>query len=54
MQKIIPNNLTNYHKINPLFNNENFMVKKGRDYEPPYEPFNLFPPWPKKEEIEVK
>ena len=54
LQKIIPNNFTTYQKLNPLFNSENFMIKKGKDYEPPYEPFNLFPPLPKKEEVEVK
>ena len=35
-------------------NYKNFFINKAREYTPPYEPFEIFPTWPKEEEIEVK
>ena len=53
LQQIIPNNFPHTRQMNLVFNYQNFKVKKGRDYIPPYEPFEIFPLWPEEEEVEV-
>ena len=53
LKDIIPTNFHNHRIMNRLFNYESYMVKKGRDYVPSYEPFEIFPEWPPEEEVEV-
>ena len=53
IKEIIPNTFPNHRIMNSFYNTDNFIVKKQRDYKPPYEPYELFPEWPLEEEIEV-
>ena len=54
IEQIIPNNFLTPRQMNSIFNYKDFIINKERDYTPPYEPFDIFPTWPKEEEIEVK
>ena len=53
LKEIIPSIYNNYRIMNTLHNYENFVVKKLRDYTPPYEPYQIFPEWPLEDEIKV-
>lgn len=54
LKDFIPHNLASIRVNNPIIKNENFSIKKQRDYLPPYEPNEIFPEWPSEEEVEVK
>ncbi len=53
LKEFIPSSFQNYRIMNPLYNYEDFTIKKSRDYIPPFEPFDIFPEWPSEEEVEV-
>lgn len=54
LKEIIPPNFASNQRIlNLILNDENFTIKKHRDYIPPYEPYDIFPEWPSEEEVEV-
>ncbi len=53
LKEIIPASFQNHRIMTPLFNYDNFKIKKERDYSPPYDPFDIFPEWPSEDEVQV-
>jgi len=53
LKEIIPPIYQNIRIMNPLYNYENFSIKKPRNYVPPYVPFEVFPEWPSEIDVEV-
>lgn len=53
LKDIIPPIYSEFRKLNPLLNDDNFSVKKTRKTIEIFKPYEIFPEWPSDEEVNV-